>query len=132
MTKPPSAEPPPAAAAATPAATKAFVALRRAHRRFVWPVSTLFLTLYLVSVWLAAYQPGWLAMPALGRITVGVLVVLVNFVTTFAVTILYVRYANRTLDRLARAAVGASATPDRHAPNQHASDQQATREVDAP
>lgn len=93
--------------------TAAFAALRRAHRLFVWPVCALFLTVYLLSVWLAAYQSAWMAAPALGRITVGVLVVLANFAITFAVTVIYVRYANRTLDPLARAATVDLVLPNR-------------------
>jgi uncharacterized membrane protein (DUF485 family) len=82
----------------------AFETLRRTQRRFVWPVTAVFLGTYLATVWLAAYRPEAMALPGLGELTRGVLVVLANFAVTFAVTLLYRRYANSTLDRLGRKA----------------------------
>ncbi len=78
-----------------------FVELRRRFRVFVFPMSAAFLIWYLAYVLLATYAPTFMATKALGDITIGLIIGLLQFVTTFAITMLYVRYANRKLDPLA-------------------------------
>jgi uncharacterized membrane protein (DUF485 family) len=75
-----------------------FVDLRRRLRRFVFPMSVLFLLWYLVYVLLAAYEPGFMARPIAGYINVGLLVGGLQFVSTFLIATIYVSYANRNLD----------------------------------
>jgi uncharacterized membrane protein (DUF485 family) len=82
-------------------ATAEFAELRSRLRRFVLPMSAAFMLWYLAYVLLASYAPGFMAIPVLGNINVGIVVGLLQFVSTFVVTGLYVRYADRRLDPVA-------------------------------
>jgi uncharacterized membrane protein (DUF485 family) len=61
-------------------------------------MSAAFLVWYLLYVLLASFAPGFMATPVLGNINVGLIFGLLQFVTTFVITTVYVRYANRHLD----------------------------------
>jgi len=78
-----------------------FKELKRRHRSFVLPVAALFLIWYLAYVLLADYAHDFMAAPVFGNVNVGLLLGLGQFVTTFAITMWYVWYANRKLDPLA-------------------------------
>jgi len=78
-----------------------FRELQSRHRRFVFPLAVLFLVWYFVYVLLAAYAHDFMATPVFGSVNVGLLLGLGQFVTTFVITMAYVRYANRRLDPLA-------------------------------
>lgn len=78
-----------------------FVELRRRLRVFVFPMTVLFLVWYLTYVLLADYAPEFMSTKLFGNINVGLVLGLLQFVSTFAITTLYVRYANRKLDPLA-------------------------------
>ena len=82
-------------------ATPEFAELRRKLRRFVFPMSAAFLVWYLLYVLLASFAPGFMAIPVLGNINVGLIIGLLQFVSTFVITALYVRYADRQLDPVA-------------------------------
>nr|WP_221471202.1 DUF485 domain-containing protein [Amycolatopsis umgeniensis] len=82
-------------------ASPEFTELRRRLRVFVFPVSALFLLWYLLYVLLADYATGFMGTKLFGNITVGLVFGLLQFVSTFVITGLYVRYANRKLDPLA-------------------------------
>ena len=76
-----------------------FIALRRRFRRFVLPVSALFLVWYATYVLLADYAHDFMSQRIGGsNITVGLLFGLGQFVSTFAITIAYVRWANKHFD----------------------------------
>ncbi|MHA6797831.1 DUF485 domain-containing protein [Bounagaea algeriensis] len=75
-----------------------FADLRRRLRRFVFPVSALFLAWYLIYVLLADYAHGFMSIKLVGNINVGLVLGLLQFVSTFVITTLYVRFANRRLD----------------------------------
>ena len=78
-----------------------FQDLRRRFRSFVFPMTALFLVWYFVYVLLAAFARDFMAQRVWGDITVGLLFGLGQFVTTFAITMAYVAFANRKLDPLA-------------------------------
>jgi uncharacterized membrane protein (DUF485 family) len=78
-----------------------FRELKARHRRFVLPVAAFALVWFLAYVLLATYASDFMATPVLGRINIGLLLGLAQFVTTFAITMTYVSYANRRLDPLA-------------------------------
>ncbi len=78
-----------------------FTELRRRFRQFVFPMSVAFLVWYFAYVLLATYAPAFMATKLSGNITVGLIVGLLQFVTTFLITMSYVRFANRRLDPLA-------------------------------
>ncbi len=75
-----------------------FQDLRRRYRGWVIPVTVGALIWYLAYVLVAAYAPGFMAIKVLGNINLGLILGLLQFVTTFVVTGLYVRYAGRVLD----------------------------------
>jgi uncharacterized membrane protein (DUF485 family) len=81
--------------------TPEFAELRSRLRRFVFPMSAAFMLWYLAYVLLASYAPGFMAIPMIGNINVGLVVGLLQFVTTFMITGLYVRYADNRLDPVA-------------------------------
>jgi uncharacterized membrane protein (DUF485 family) len=94
------------AAAPTPAATDwsevqaspDFAELRRRLRGFVFPMAGVFLAWYLLYVLLADYAHGFMSTKLFGNITVGLVFGLLQFVSTFVITGLYVRFANRVVD----------------------------------
>lgn len=79
-------------------ASSEFVELRARLRRFIFPMSAAFLIWYLLYVLLASYAPGFMAIKVVGNINVGLIFGLLQFVSTFVITTVYVRYANRHLD----------------------------------
>jgi uncharacterized membrane protein (DUF485 family) len=78
-----------------------FQALRHRFRRFVFPMTAVFLTWYLVYVLLAAYAPDFMSIRVAGNITVGLLFGLGQFVSTFVITMVYARWANTHQDPIA-------------------------------
>ncbi|MFC4374407.1 DUF485 domain-containing protein [Nocardia halotolerans] len=84
-------------------ASPQFQDLRDRLRRFVFPMTALFLLWYLSYVVLGAYAHDFMATEVFGNINVGLLLGLGQFVSTFLITGLYVRFANRELDPRAAA-----------------------------
>ncbi|GGO00816.1 DUF485 domain-containing protein [Nocardia rhizosphaerihabitans] len=84
-------------------ASPQFQDLRNRLRRFVFPMTALFLVWYLSYVLLGAYAHDFMATEVFGNINVGLLLGLGQFVSTFLITGLYVRFANRELDPRAAA-----------------------------
>lgn len=84
-------------------ATPEFAQLRRRLRRFVFPMSAVFLVWYLAYVLLASYAPEFMAIKVAGNVNVGLVIGLLQFVSTFVITTAYVRFADRTLDPSAEA-----------------------------
>ncbi|WP_028850156.1 DUF485 domain-containing protein [Thermocrispum municipale] len=78
-----------------------FATLRRKLRSFVFPMTGLFLAWYLLYVLLADYAPEFMSTEVFGHVNVGLLFGLGQFVSTFVITALYVRHANRHLDPVA-------------------------------
>ena len=73
-----------------------------------------------VFVIVGAFFPEFMAIRLGGNITLGLILGLLQFVTTFLITFAYVRFSNRTLDpratalreRLEREAAGAHENPE--------------------
>lgn len=76
----------------------AFKKLKRDHRSFVFPMALLFLVWYFVYVLLGAYAHDFMAQPVFGLTNMGILLGLLQFVSTFGITMAYVAFANRKLD----------------------------------
>lgn len=85
--------------------SREFGELRRTFRRFVFPVTAFFLAWYFVYVLLSIFAPGFMGTRIVGTINIGLIFGLGQFVTTFAITILYARWADRQLDPQADAVV---------------------------
>lgn len=77
-----------------------FDELRTRFRRFVFPMSVAFLLWYLVYVLLASFAKDFMSIrvPAGTNLTVGLYIGLLQFVTTFLITTIYVSFANNRLD----------------------------------
>lgn len=78
-----------------------FTELKRRHRSFVLPMTVFFLLWYLLYVVFAAFVPQVMSVKVFGNVNVGIVWGLLQFVSTFIITSLYVRHANRSLDPLA-------------------------------
>ena len=81
--------------------TDRFQELRKRHRSFVFPMAVAFLLWYFAYVLLADYAIGFMSTKVWGNINVGLILGLLQFVTTFAITGWYVSYSNRRLDPIA-------------------------------
>lgn len=79
-------------------ASPEFRLLRSRLRRFVFPMSALFLAWYLAYVLLASYARPFMAIKLVGNVNVGLALGLLQFVSTFVITTLYVRFARRDID----------------------------------
>ena len=78
-----------------------FQELRKRHRSFVFPMAIFFLLWYFLYVLLASYATDFMSTPVWGNINIGLIFGLLQFVTTFVITFVYARWANRELDPLA-------------------------------
>lgn len=84
-------------------ASPEFQELRHKLRRFVFPMTAFFLLWYALYVVLGAFAHDFMAIKVFGNVNVGLLIGLGQFLTTFVITGLYVRFANRELDPRASA-----------------------------
>lgn len=78
-----------------------FRELKSRQRGFVFPMAIAFLVWYFAYVLLSSFARDFMSQRMWGDITVGLVFGLGQFVTTFAITMAYVWYANRTLDPIA-------------------------------
>ncbi len=81
--------------------TARFQELRKRHRSFVFPMAAAFLLWYFAYVLLADYAVGFMSTKVWGNINIGLILGLLQFVSTFAITGWYVSYSNRKLDPIA-------------------------------
>ena len=84
-------------------ASPEFQELRSRLRRFVFPTTVFFLIWYASYVLLGAFSHDFMATKVWGNVNVGLLLGLGQFLTTFLITGLYIRFANRELDPKAAA-----------------------------
>jgi uncharacterized membrane protein (DUF485 family) len=84
-------------------ASPEFQDLRRTLRRFVFPMTAFFLIWYASYVLLGAFAHDFMATKVWGNINLGLIIGLGQFLTTFLITGLYIRFANRELDPRAAA-----------------------------
>ncbi|GAA1875644.1 DUF485 domain-containing protein [Paeniglutamicibacter psychrophenolicus] len=80
-----------------------FTELRKTHRSFVFPMAVIFLLWYFAYVLLADYAHEFMSIKVWGNVNVGLLLGLLQFVSTFGITAAYVSYSNRKLDPKATA-----------------------------
>ncbi|WP_035744913.1 DUF485 domain-containing protein [Haematomicrobium sanguinis] len=78
-----------------------FKELKRRYRSFAFPMAAAFLIWYFLYVLLADYAHEFMSTKLFGNINVGLVFGLLQFVTTFGITMWYVSYSNRKLDPLA-------------------------------
>jgi uncharacterized membrane protein (DUF485 family) len=82
-------------------ASPEFQELKRRFRAFAFPMTVAFLAWYLLYVLLSTYAPDFMGRPLFGNVTVGLVFGLLQFVSTFAITHIYVSHANRRTDPIA-------------------------------
>jgi len=75
-----------------------FIALKKTFRSFIFPMTALFLGWYFLYVLLAAFAPGFMSTKVFGNINIGLLLGLGQFVSTFAITMLYRSWADKKFD----------------------------------
>lgn len=78
-----------------------FVELRKRFRAFAFPATVVFLAWYLLYVLMSAYATDFMAIKVFGNINVGLIFGLLQFVSTFTITTLYVRHCNNNTDPIA-------------------------------
>jgi len=79
-------------------ASEEFQALKARFRRFVFPLTGLFLAWYFLYVALSAYAPDFMSTEVIGRVNIGLIIGLLQFVSTFAITMTYARWADKNFD----------------------------------
>ena len=82
-------------------ASPEFQELKRRFRAFAFPMTVAFLAWYLLYVLLSTYAPDFMGKPVVGNVSVGIIFGLLQFVSTFAITHLYVSHANKRTDPIA-------------------------------
>jgi uncharacterized membrane protein (DUF485 family) len=75
-----------------------FQDLRRRFRNFVFPMTALFLIWYLLYVLLATYAKGFMSTNAIGELNWAFVFAFLQFVSTFVITMVYARWANKRFD----------------------------------
>ncbi|MBO0896579.1 MULTISPECIES: DUF485 domain-containing protein [Arthrobacter] len=75
--------------------------LRKRQRSFIFPMAVVFLLWYFAYVLLADYAHDFMSTQVWGNINIGLILGLLQFVTTFGITMWYVSYANRRMDPIA-------------------------------
>ncbi len=75
-----------------------FLALKRTFRSFIFPMTALFLGWYFLYVLLAAFAPDFMSIKVFGNIHLGILFGLGQFVSTFAITMMYRSWADKKFD----------------------------------
>lgn len=83
-------------------ASPEFAELRRRFRNFAFPMTAAFLAWYLLYVLLSTYAVDFMSQQVVGNINVGLLFGLGQFASTFLITWLYIRHADRKLDPIAK------------------------------
>ncbi|MCI9888187.1 DUF485 domain-containing protein [Micrococcales bacterium 31B] len=82
--------------------TPEFKELRRRIRNFAFPLTAAFFLWYMLYVLLSTFAVDFMAQRIGGsNITVGLVMGLLQFVTTFFITFLYVRHMNKRVDPIA-------------------------------
>jgi uncharacterized membrane protein (DUF485 family) len=92
---------PPARSYVAVSASDEFAGLRRALRRWVFPMTAAFFLWYALYVLLSAYARDFMGIKVIGNINVALVFGLLQFVSTFAIAWLYSRYAAKNLDPVA-------------------------------
>lgn len=75
--------------------------LRQRFRKFSFPLSVAFIVWYLGYVLLSTYAVDFMKTTVVGNVNLGIVLGLLQFVTTFTITWLYIRHANKNLDPIA-------------------------------
>lgn len=75
-----------------------FQELRSKRRSFTFPVTVAAIVWFVAYILLAMFAPDFYATKVWGNINLGVIFGLLQFVTTFLITYVYVKYADKELE----------------------------------
>ncbi|MFG2073166.1 DUF485 domain-containing protein [Nonomuraea maritima] len=78
-----------------------FQDLKRRFRRWTFPMTVAFLAWYLLYVLLSGWARGFMAVELVGHINIGLVLGLLQFVSTFLIAWAYSRHAEKKLDPIA-------------------------------
>ncbi|MFI6902582.1 DUF485 domain-containing protein [Nonomuraea sp. NPDC050394] len=81
--------------------SKEFQELKRRFRAWTFPMTVAFLVWYLLYVVLSGWARDFMGIQVLGNINVGLILGLLQFVSTFLIAWAYSRHAEKKLDPLA-------------------------------
>ncbi|MGO3362508.1 MAG: DUF485 domain-containing protein [Corynebacterium sp.] len=79
-------------------ASPEFQELRKKQRGFAFPVTIASLIWFVAYVLLALFAPGMYGTAVWGNINVGIILGLLQFLTTFIITYAYVKFADKELE----------------------------------
>jgi uncharacterized membrane protein (DUF485 family) len=79
-------------------ASREFQNLRRHYGDFVVPAIIMFIGWYFMYVLCAAFAPGFMQVKVLGEVNIGLCFGILQFVSTFLVTISFLRWGRRKFD----------------------------------
>ena len=82
-------------------ATPEFRELRLRYRAFAFPFTAAFLGWYLLYILMSNWATDFMNTKVFGNINIALIFGLLQFVSTFAIAILYARHASRRFDTLA-------------------------------
>ena len=80
-----------------------FQELRAKQRGFTFPLAIFGIAWFVVYVLLAMYAPSFMSTRIFSNVNIAILLGVAQFVTTFAITWAYVRYADKNLEPRSRA-----------------------------
>lgn len=75
-----------------------FQELKSKFRGFTFPMTVIFMVWYLVYVLMAVYAPGFMTTKVAGNINVAIVFGTLQFISTWLITWLYVRFANKNIE----------------------------------
>lgn len=78
-----------------------FAHLKKVFRGFAFPMTVVFFVWYAAYVLLSTYAQDLMATKVLGDVNLGLLLGLLQFVSTFLITWLYIRHMNNNVDPIA-------------------------------
>lgn len=80
-----------------------FQELRSKQRGFTFPLAIFGIAWFVIYVLLAMYAPTFMSARVFGNVNIAILLGVAQFVTTFAITWAYVKYADKNLEPRSRA-----------------------------
>ena len=83
-----------------------YIALTRARKKIIWPLSVATITVYFALILTIAFHPATLGTPIAGGVTsIGMVMGLAVILFCMLITGIYVYYANRILEPLSQAII---------------------------
>jgi uncharacterized membrane protein (DUF485 family) len=79
-------------------ASREFQGLRRHFSAFVTPAVVSFIVWYMLFAILSAFAPGFMAISVAGAVNVGLIFGVLQFVSTFAIAVLFLRWGRNKFD----------------------------------